>query len=357
MHSPKITFGRSTLDFFPELRRRVDRYFAEQGISRHANGAMVVKTIIIIGMFVGCYLSLILLPLPGWVLLILAGVFGFASATLGMNIGHDALHGAYSSNGTVNRILGWLFNAIGADDHVWKNRHNIVHHTYTNIPGHDDDIEQVSLLRFHTSQNRKAIHRFQHIYVFLLYPLAPFPWVFYSDFVNFFRRDLRHNKNQPTRNDIMRLFLFKAAHFFLFIVMPFIMISQPWYWILTGIVLFYLVIGFVLSFVFQLAHVVDETTFPVPDDTGRVPDAWAIHQLQTTADFAPESPLAGFLFGGLNFQVEHHLFPNVCHIHYPKLRPIVQATAAEFGLRHLENRTLMSAVKSHLRYLRELGRR
>jgi len=114
--------------------------------------------------------------------------------------------------------------------------------------------------------------------------------------------------------------------------------------------------GITLAVVFQLAHVVEGATFPAPDEKGDIMNNWTIHQLNTTANFAMKSPLAFWFFGGLNFQVEHHLFPHICHIHYPQLAPIVKQTANEFGISYHENTTMWDAIKSHTRMLKLLGR-
>lgn len=354
----KLTFSNKPLsEFYPEVRRRVDEYFASRRISPHANAAMIAKTIFILLMYAGSYIAIVSNTLPPFLMLILAAVCGFFSSMIGLNIAHDAIHGSYSANPKVNRILGTLFNIVGANDYVWKVKHNIVHHTYTNVPEHDDDINQVGLLRFSPSKSLKKIHRFQYIYIFLLYPLATMSWVLAKDYVNFFRKSFGwyDNSTKPMK-EIFRLFFYKLLHYAIFIVLPFILIELPWYQILIGIILMHLVAGFMISFVFQLAHLVEGTDFPEPTAEGVIEKPWAVHQMYTTADFARKSPLALFLFGGLNFQIEHHLFPKICHIHYQKIAPIVEQTALEFNLPYIDNKTFMSASRSHVRLMKKFGR-
>ena len=116
------------------------------------------------------------------------------------------------------------------------------------------------------------------------------------------------------------------------------------------------VAGLILSVVFQLAHVVEEAHFPVPDEKGNIENEWAIHQMETTADFSRKSWLITYYVGGLNYQTEHHLFPRICHVHYPKLAPIVEATAKEFGVPYIYNETFITALKSHMSVISKLGR-
>ena len=358
VQSKRITFNKNDVpDFYPEVRKRVENYFTSRNISFHANFAMVAKTVFILSVFCTCYfliLSDIFSPL---IMLLLTCVLGFFTALIGFNIAHDAVHGAYSSNQRLNKILGMFFNLLGTNDYVWKIKHNIIHHTYTNIPEHDTDINQNALIRIKVSQKKFWIHRFQHIYVFLLYPFASLTWVLFNDYENFFQKKIGwyDNSNHP-KKELFRLFLYKILYFAVFLLLPMVSISLPWYYILLGFVVLHLVEGLTLAIVFQLAHVVEEASFPIPEESGKMQYSWAAHQMYTTADFARESRLANFLFGGLNFQIEHHLFPRVCHVHYRKIAPIIKQTAEEFNLPYIENKTFIGAIRSHIRAMKSLAR-
>jgi linoleoyl-CoA desaturase len=117
----------------------------------------------------------------------------------------------------------------------------------------------------------------------------------------------------------------------------------------------HLVAGFILSMIFQPAHVVKETTFPMPNLENEIENSWAVHELLTTANFARKNAVLNWYAGGLNFQVEHHLFPTICHIHYEALAPIVKETAEEFGLPYNEFETFSEAIKSHYDMLKRLS--
>jgi linoleoyl-CoA desaturase len=342
--------------FFATVKSRVDQYFKDNGISSHANTAMVLKTILFLGLLVGLY-ALIMTGLFGtWTMFFMALALGAVMALIGFNVCHDAIHGGYSANKKVNKVLGLVFNVIGANAYVWSITHNVVHHTYTNIPGHDEDIEVApGMVRLSPEEEVKPIMRYQHLYAFPLYGLASIMWVFRKDFKKFFQKKIGQIENDHGPIEYFNLFFFKALYYVLFIVLPLIYLDITWWQFAIGFVCMHLVEGAVLGIVFQLAHVVENTAFPHVNTENQIEEAWAVHQMQTTADFARNSKLVNFLVGGLNFQIEHHLFPQICHIHYPKIAPIVEATAREFNVPYIDNPTFGKALKSHYRMLKHFG--
>ena len=348
--------SRST--FFATVRQRVDAYFQSQQLSRHANAAMWAKTIFFLTSFATLYGLIVFGSFGPWELLGLAALLGACCAFIGFNICHDAMHGAFSSSKRVNKVFSLLFNLIGASPYVWTITHNIVHHTYTNIPGHDEDIEVApGLIRLSEEEPLRPWQRYQHLYAFPLYGLASLSWVLRKDYLKFFKDKIgQHPTPKHPRREVVNLFVYKALYYLLFIVVPLVVLDITWWQFVLGFLAMHFVEGLVLGLVFQLAHVVEGTAFPSPDETGDLQEAWAVHQLRTTANFSPQSRVAAFLCGGLNRQIEHHLFPRVCHIHYPALSAIVRQTAHEFGLPYLENPTFSGALHSHYRMLYKLGR-
>lgn len=347
--------SRST--FFVTVRKRVDAYFAEQAITPHANTAMWLKTVFFLGgygLLYGLILSNQFTLVP---MLLMALALGVFAACIGFNISHDAMHGSFSAHGWVNRLLENSFYLLGANPYVWKISHNVVHHTYTNIPGHDEDIEVApGLVRLDPEEPLKPWHRFQQLYTFPLYSLASLSWVFRKDYVKFFQTHIgSHANTGHPRREYVRLFASKALYYVFFLAVPLLVLDLAWWQVLVGFLLMHLAEGLVLGLVFQLAHVVEGTSFPVPADTGDMQNAWAVHQLQTTANFAPRSAVAAFFCGGLNRQIEHHLFPKICHIHYPDIADIVRQTALEYDLPYLENKNFGTALQSHYRILKKMG--
>lgn len=342
--------------FYKTVRKRVNQYFKENNINKKANGFMYFKTIFILSMCVGTYLLVLLGEFDPLVLLGIACVHGFFTALIGLNISHDAIHGAYSSKTWVNKLVGLTFNLVGANDYVWSISHNVVHHTYTNIPDHDGDIDQVPIIRMNPNQALWGIHKFQHIYIFFLYSLASISWVLSKDYVNFFKKKIGtyDTSNKPVK-EYFRLFFYKAVYYTFLLVIPMLVLDLPWYQILLGFFCLHVVEGLTLSLIFQLGHIVEGTAFPKPKGIN-MPYSWAEHQLYTSANYGCGSSLVNFIAGGLNFQIEHHLFTNICHVHYPKIAPIVRETAHEFGLPYIEYKTYGNAVSSHLRALKFFGR-
>ncbi len=354
----KVKFANARdSEFYTVLKSRVNQYFVDKGISKYANAEMVIKTIFILSVVVGSWTWLIVGAPNLVVFYLLWAILGVFTAFVGLNICHDAIHGAYSTNATVNKTLGFLFNIAGANAYMWSIMHNIAHHTYTNIEGMDEDIESVPLLRMSPHQKLKKVHRHQYWYAFLLYGFATLSWVFIKDYKKFFQKNIGNydNKTHPPV-EYFNLFFFKAVHYVLYIVIPFVFIEQSFLAILGGFLLMHFFEGLTLAIVFMLAHIVEGLDFPLPDDKGSIENAWAIHQVNTTADFARKNPFANYFCGGLNFQVEHHLFPKICHVHYTKLSEIVKNTCEEFNIPYHESKTFFGAIGSHIRLLKQLGR-
>lgn len=356
---PSLKFtntGRSL--FFATTRKRVDAYFKEHNLSPNANGAMWGKVIFFLTGYVVLYGLILSNQFGIWTMLGMAMLLGMFASFIGFNVSHDAMHGALSGRKWVNDLFSSSFYFLGASPYVWKITHNLVHHTYTNIPGHDEDIEVApGLIRLDPDEKLRPWHRYQQWYAFPLYGLASLSWVLRKDYLKFFKKKIGQIQSPVhPRREYVTLFAGKFIYYLLILALPYFLLDLTWWQLLLGFVIMHAVEGLVLGLVFQLAHVVEGTTFPVPTEQGTIEEAWAIHQVRTTANFAPRSWLASFLCGGLNRQIEHHLFPKVCHIHYPAIAAIVKQTAYEFDLPYLENPTFSSALVSHYKILQLMGR-
>ncbi len=353
-----ITFSREVnTGFFKDVRRRVDEYFEKTGKSKNANAMMYFKTALFLTCLVGFYTLLITNTVTGWWAFLTALGLGFTQAFIGFNIGHDAIHGAYSAKRKINKVMTIPWNVIGASAYMWDIMHNQVHHTFTNIPGVDEDLDAAKgVLKLSPKDERTNVMRFQHIYAFFLYSLTTLSWVFKKDYVKYAADYIGNydNRNHP-KGALAKLVAWKIIHYTIFIVLPLIFMDITWWQFLIGFVAMHMVEGLTLGLVFQLAHVVEGVAYPEPNESGGIEEAWAVHQMQTTANFARNSWLATFLCGGLNFQVEHHLFPKVCHVHYPHISKIVEETAKEHNVPYIENKSFFSALQSHSRMLKMFG--
>ena len=285
-------------------------------------------------------------------------IMGFGMSGIGLSIMHDANHGAYSKNSRVNAGLGWLLNYIGGYHTNWKIQHNVLHHSYTNIDGHDEDIEKKGVMRFSPNQERKWIYRFQVIYAPLFYCILTLYWFIGKDFeqlVRYRKKDLLKTQNLTFGKALFQIISFKLLYIAITLVLPIMATDFLWWEIVLGFLAMQYICGLILALIFQSAHVIQETNFYVPDHNCSVENNWAIHQMYTTSNFANKSVLFSWFIGGLNYQIEHHLFPNICHVHYRHISKIVKETAEEFGVPYLEHKTFLDALRSHFSLLHQLG--
>lgn len=352
-----VTFNnKMDREFSKTVKQRVEAYFKENNISKHANAAMVIKTIVILAIYWVPYGLIISgqFSLP-W-MWFFTFVMGIGMAGIGFSITHDALHGAYSSRKFVNNILGLFFDLVGANGYIWKITHNIIHHTYTNIHGHDEDLEVAEFIRLSPHSEYKPIHRFQHFLAFPAYSFATFFWVFVKDYWYFFKSPLGpyENKKHPLK-EWVKLFITKLIYYSYAIVLPLVLLDITWWQFLIGFATLHLTAGLILGIIFQLAHVVESTTHPIPNEKNMIENHWVIHEMLTTNNFARDNKFLCWYVGGLNFQIEHHLFPKICSIHYPAISSIVEETAKEFGVPYNCHSTFLEAVASHYRTLRKFG--
>lgn len=320
---------------------------------------MIWKTVFMLSLF---FIPLVIINTgiisSVWLLITLYVLSGLGMAGIGMGVMHDAIHGAYSKNRMVNKFMGYTMNLIGANSKIWKIQHNVLHHTYTNIDQSDHDIKTPFFLRFSPHTKKYWIHRFQHIYVWFFYGISTMSWVTIKDFiqaVKYRKMGFFKTKSELTK-EIFKISGWKILYYGYALVLPLIMVPlAPWIIILAFLGMHFIV-GVFISIVFQTAHVMPSTDFPIPDENGLIANDWTIHQLATTSNFAPKSRFFSWMIGGLNYQVEHHLFSNICHVHYKQLSRIVAETAKEYGLPYHTKRTFVAAVFDHVRMLRQLGR-
>lgn len=349
---------RDPQQFFKTLHSRVNQYFKDNDIAKTANAKMVIKTIAMLSMFIIPYVLLLAdLPLPDWTGLVWYVLFGISFAGIGFSVMHDANHGAYSSRKWVNDLLSQTMNFIGGNAFTWKVQHNILHHTYTNIYELDEDIEDKPFLRLSPHGTYKWYHRFQHYYAFFLYSLSTLSWISYKDFrqyAEYKEMGMFEKLNVKPGKEFVILLATKIFYYFYLIVIPLLMGVSGWV-VAVGFILMHMVSGLLITVVFQLAHVVQGPSHFKPEPTGTMENTWAVHQLNSTANFAPNNPLITWFVGGLNFQIEHHLFPHICHIHYNKIASIVKQTANEFDIPYYEYPKFWQAVGSHLQTLKQFG--
>lgn len=351
----RVTFSKSNNAFYNELKTSVESYFETKKISKTGDWRLYIKTLTLVPAAIAIYLVLLFVELTPIVGITLSALLGFVLASIGFNVMHDACHGSYSSRKWVNNTLGLTLNALGGNAFIWKFKHNIIHHTYTNVDGIDDDIAKSPLMRQCQTQKWVPAHRFQHIYVVLVYAISSFAWTALMDFNKYFSQKVFATPLQKMSvSEHVIFWVSKVLYVIFYVLIPGLLVGwQAW---AIGFTAMHVVMGLTLALVFQLAHVVEHTEFETAGIEPRmIENEWAIHQVKTTANFAPRDAVISWFVGGLNYQVEHHLFPRVSHVHYPAISKIVKETCEKHNLPYNEYSTMSAAVGSHFRMMKKLG--
>ena len=352
----KVTFNNKQKDFFNALKREVDAYFANNNIRKTGNWKLYAKAFILIPSALLLYYILLTVPMHWGISTALWLLFGFNMAAIGFNVMHDACHGSFSTRNWVNYLFGLTNNFLGGNAFLWKLKHNIIHHTYTNIDGVDDDINNMPFIRQCTTQQWKPMHRFQSAYMFLLYGFTSL-FMFFMDYVKYFSKKIHTTplKQMDLKEHIV-FWIGKLFFILFYIILPISLLG--WGKGLLGLFISQFTMGLTLAIVFQLAHVVEHAEFEAAGvDPVKIENEWAIHQIKTTANFAFTNKMATWFLGGLNYQIEHHLFPRISHIHYPAISQIVRDTCVQFGLHYIYFPTTRAAVLSHVRLMNQMGKR
>jgi linoleoyl-CoA desaturase len=339
---------------FPKvLRRRLENFFVDAKVSPKADRTMWSKIAIGMAVLAGSWVALYTLRPAWWAFVALYLLGGLAQTFLLLNIAHDSNHNAISSRPLVNKTLNYVFDLCGISSYMWRILHHRGHHSCINLHGEDDAIEGRGLFRFTPHDPRTPLHRFQHIYALFLYALFSLEYVFVRDFQSFFfpAHDYLTRTRHPLREYFI-LFAGKAFYLSYMLVLPIFVMKQPVLLVLGAFFLVHLVVGISVVLVFQTTHVIEDTYFPLQRNEF---ENGVYHVFATTADYATENPVVGWLVGGLNHHVVHHLCPYVCHTHYAPLTRIVKETAEEFGIPYRQHATMTKAVWHHLLLLKQLG--
>lgn len=356
-----IRFASAKSDFSTTVNQRVNDYFKSNNLSRYGNGWMVFKTFFMYTLYFTPFVLMMTSTVTNpWAMLLLCLVMGVGLAGIGLSVMHDANHGGYSNKPWLNNLMGYSLNLVGGNAFNWKVQHNVLHHTYTNIHEVDEDISPRGVLRMCPHGEWKTFHKFQHLYAWFFYGLMTLVWIGVKDYfrlIKYQKEGLVKKQKANIRREWLILFASKAFYFSYIIVLPLVLLPIAWWQLLIGFVAMHYVAGFILAVIFQPAHVIDGTEYPLPNEEGKMENSWAIHQLHTTTNFANNNRILSWYVGGLNYQVEHHLFPNICHIHYRKISTIVKQTAEEFGLPYKSEPTFIGALIGHAKLLKQLGER
>jgi linoleoyl-CoA desaturase len=350
----KVSFNNNQRVFYSSLKSSVDQYFKSNGIKKTGNWKLYSKALILFPLAIGLYVFFLFGTYSALAGILLSVVMGLTLVSIAFNVMHDACHGSYSSKKWVNDLLSLTMNALGSNAYIWKIKHNVVHHTYTNIDGLDDDIAKSPVLRHCPSQKWVPMHRFQYIYMFLVYGLSTILWLFLTDLIKYFSKKIVVTEMRMSVKEHVIFWVSKLLYVVFYAIIPIAVIGwQSW---LIGFLVIHLTMGITLSLVFQLAHVVEKTTFEEAGAEAKTLDTeWAVHEILTTANFAPGNKVISWFVGGLNYQVEHHLFPRISHVHYPAISSIVKEHCSKMDLPYHYYPTMHEAVLSHIKVMKQLG--
>ncbi len=352
-----IKFGQNGKEFSDEVKRRVAAYFTDNNISPKANWVMVMKSLVFIGIFFFAYYMAVFSDIKPYQRLLFAILFGCNLAFIAFNIGHDASHNAYARNNKVNKVLAYAMNLVGITQYIWNIKHNLSHHSFTNIPHADMDNENVGVARIHKYHKWAPIFKYQYIYLPLLWPFFGLFLLLVKDFQLFSMTRMGNNQYEkhPAKEWVI-LFVTKIIAIGYQIVLPFFILDLPWWQIAVGILVMYMCLGIMLTSIFLFVHLIEGQPFPEEDDAGHIEDSWILHQLKVTTDYAPFNPVLTFITGALNQHVAHHVFPHYCHVHYSAITRIIRDTAEEYGYKY-QYQSFWKAFRSHIRFLKQMGQK
>lgn len=344
-------------DFSRQLRKRVNAYFEERKIDRTGDWKVAIKTSTMLALYFGPYALMVSVELTAWQYILTYAIMGIGLAGIGLGIMHDACHGSFSKKRWVNQLFGYSLNAVGGNALNWKIQHNVLHHSFTNVHGVDEDLEGGNIMRFTPNEPWKPRHKYQYIYSWFLYSLMTISWVTLKDFKRLSRyNELGLVEAQGTTmvKAIVVLVISKIVYYGYMFAVPLMLGYNP-FLVIGAFLMMHMIGGLLLAMIFQPAHIMEEHEF-VQGNTDVISSSYEGHQLKTTANFAPTNKLLTWYCGGLNYQVEHHIFPNISHVHYPAISKIVKATAEEFGLPYRSATSFRQALQIHQRTMKNLGR-
>ncbi|MGY8953595.1 MAG: fatty acid desaturase family protein, partial [Flavobacteriales bacterium] len=359
MDMPNAKFNtKEHSGFYKDLSKRVNDYFKKNNLSKKANFSIKIKGFLVFFLYISPF-SLMLFGVVSSpiIVLIMWAIMAMGMLGIGFGIMHDANHGAYSKSRAVNKFLGRSFNLLGSFDITWRVQHNVLHHTYPNVHDLDEDMTN-EVMRFSPTVDQKKRYRFQEYFGLFLYGLLTLHRLITKDFEQLFRyhkQSLLAGQGYTFGRAFSELILSKILYLSFTIGLLVYFTDIPIWTILLGFFIMHYIAGMAVAVVFQVAHVVNETEFYVPDSEGNLENNWAIHQLKTSIDFAHKSTLLTWFLGGLNYQVEHHLFPTVSHTHLPKISEIVKETTKEYGIPYLYHKTFYGAIESHFSHIKKMG--
>lgn len=338
-----------------QIKEKADGYFLTHNYTKNGNGYLVLKFIAQLLLVAGSVYWVFHASTPLFLCLAYISA-GFTLLVLGINFGHDGAHGCLTGNKKFDGTLFQLIYAIqGLGGYMWQIRHNSAHHIFPNVYDRDSDLEMSPLILLNPKQTSKPIHKYQHIYAPFLYVFVTLIWIFVEDFVILIRKDSANAKIKkiPTI-EWVKIVAIKLIYLLNFIVLPVLTTKFGWMDVIVAFFVMHFVVSVFLTFTFFISHHIQEISYVrANEDTHVIENSWLSHQINTTIDFHPKSYIAHFIFGGFNTHIAHHIFPEICHIHYPTLTQIIKETLEENKVGHwYKSFTFLQGMRSHILHLK-----
>ena len=324
----------------------------KKGGNRFADSSIYMKGGFLILLYVSSYILLLSGILNTILSILLVMIMGLSGVMIVFNIVHDASHNVLFKNKSLNRALAYFGDLMGMNSYIWNIRHNIQHHTFTNVAGGDVLLDSIPFIRVSPQQKKFPIHKYQVWYVPFLYMLYSIFWVFFIDFNMFKQKQMGNYKNMHhSWQEWTKLILFKSFYLFYMIIFPTWIINIPLLTVLVGFLIYHVVAGILLSTVVVLGHCVEGAEYSAPDKNGIIQNSFMQHEWNATYDCSTNSKVLHWITGGLNTHLAHHLFPKLCHCHYLAVTRIIKEHCAEHHVNY-QHYSLGDAIISHFNFLK-----
>ncbi len=341
--------------FFSVVNQRVNDYFVSNKLSKKTNAFGIFKAVFFCSVYIALYCGVIFANGNTTLLLICFPFIGFVQICLVLNMGHEGVHSSFSENKTINHLFGYTFDLLGSSGYLWKMRHVYSHHPCPMVPDSDVDIQQTGMLTFMPMESPPNAFKYQKVYAPILYCFYTLNAILKRDWTDFFSYKIGSKTVKHSKAEAISFVVSKIIYINYILVLPLIFSGCSWQMVLLGFFFMHVVASISAAVALFPAHLYEESIFPEPDENGEINTTWAEHQMSVTMDFGTRLPFAAFFFGGINYHAVHHLFPTVAHVHFPEIRKILVATAAEFEIPYNHRPSLNKAVVSHWRLLRKNG--
>lgn len=340
---------------YESIKLKIVQYFEQTRKTKKANLLLVVKALIFLCLIVGGYGLMITLDTKDYFFFFCYYLlFTLGSILFVVTVGHDASHQSLFKRRSANKIVGYSWNILGISKHLWEMKHHHSHHIYTNIPHKDFDIAESPLIRLNPNYNYRPYYKYQYLYAPALYLLFGVFVIYVRDFIFYYKTLYGQPGTRFGRYFLINLLITKLGYIFISIVIPAILLPFEWWTVLATNLGCLGIGGSFLLLVLIVPHINETAAINESSTSIKNQNDWTLHQIRCTIDSSADSRLLSWLTGGLNTHLIHHLFPDICHVHYIDLTRLVRQELNERGIRYQEKPIAISII-DHFRFLKKMG--